>query len=38
MAAGERHTGRVVLGVIIYIIGLWLGTVLGLDAGGTWWD
>ncbi|MGN7723704.1 hypothetical protein [Chitinophaga sp. 22620] len=33
---GWRAVLGVVLGVIIYIIGLWLGTVLGLD--GTWWD
>ena len=25
-----------ILSLIVYIIGLWLGTVLGLD--GTWWD
>lgn len=25
-----------VLSLIVFVIGLWLGTVLGLD--GTWWD
>lgn len=33
---GWRAVLGVFLGVIIYIFGLWLGTVLGLD--GTWWD
>lgn len=25
-----------ILSLLVYIIGLWLGTILGLD--GTWWD
>ena len=30
-----RISGKIA-GLVVYIIGLWLGTVLGLD--GTWWD
>ncbi|WP_346317632.1 hypothetical protein [Chitinophaga sp. YIM B06452] len=33
---GWRAVLGIVLGVIVYIFGLWLGTVLGLD--GTYWD
>ncbi len=32
----QRKILAVVLGVLVYIVGLWLGTVLGLD--GTLWD
>ena len=34
--AGINKTVAVILSVIIFIVGLWLGTVLGLD--GTMWD
>jgi len=33
---GWAKAGAIVLGLIIFIIGLWMGTVLGLD--GTLWD
>lgn len=33
---GLNKTVAIILSVIIFIIGLWLGTVLGLD--GTYWD
>lgn len=33
---GLNKTLAIILGVIVLIIGLWLGTVLGLD--GTYWD
>lgn len=33
---GFNKTLAVVLGIVVYIIGLWLGVVLGLD--GTMWD
>ncbi len=31
-----NKSGAIVLSIVVYIIGLWLGTVLGLD--GTLWD
>jgi len=34
--AGMNKTIAIILSVIVFIIGLWLGTVLGLD--GTYWD
>jgi hypothetical protein len=33
---GVNKTIAVILSVVVFIIGLWLGTVLGLD--GTMWD
>jgi hypothetical protein len=33
---GLNKIMAIVLGVIVYLVGLWLGTVLGLD--GTLWD
>ena len=33
---GQRKVWVIIVSVIIYIIGLWMGTVLGLD--GTLWD
>lgn len=33
---GWKKAFAIILSLIVYIIGLWLGTVLGLD--GTWWD
>ena len=33
---GWSKTLTVILGLIVYLIGLWMGTILGLD--GTWWD
>ena len=33
---GVNKTIAMILSVVIFIIGLWLGTVLGLD--GTYWD
>jgi hypothetical protein len=33
---GINKTTAIILSVLVFIIGLWLGTVLGLD--GTWWD
>ncbi len=35
-ARGFNKTLAVILGIVVYIIGLWLGIVLGLD--GTMWD
>lgn len=34
--AGLNRTIAIILSVIVFVIGLWLGTVLGLD--GTYWD
>lgn len=34
--AGLNKIVAMILSVIIFIFGLWIGTVLGLD--GTWWD
>ena len=33
---GVTKTVAVILSVFVFIIGLWFGTILGLD--GTWWD
>ena len=33
---GLNKIVAIILSFIVYIIGLWLGTILGLD--GTWWD
>lgn len=33
---GWRKLLANVLSLVVYIIGLWMGTILGLD--GTWWD
>lgn len=33
---GWRKVLAILLCLVVYVIGLWLGTVLGLD--GTWWD
>ncbi|MBO9154720.1 hypothetical protein ACFOTA_21075 [Chitinophaga sp. GCM10012297] len=35
-AGGRRKALVVILSVIVYIVGLWMGTILGLD--GTLWD
>ena len=34
--AGMNKTIAIILSVLVFIVGLWLGTVLGLD--GTYWD
>ena len=34
--AGLNKIVAIILSLIIFIFGLWIGTVLGLD--GTWWD
>jgi hypothetical protein len=34
--AGVNKTIAIILSVLVFIVGLWLGTVLGLD--GTYWD
>lgn len=33
---GVSKTAAVVLGAVVFVVGLWLGIVLGLD--GTYWD
>ena len=33
---GMSKTVAIILSILVFVIGLWLGTVLGLD--GTWWD
>lgn len=33
---GVNKVVAIILSVLVFIIGLWLGTILGLD--GTWWD
>lgn len=33
---GWKKVLAIVLSVLVYIFGLWIGTILGLD--GTWWD
>jgi hypothetical protein len=33
---GVNKAVAIILSVLVFLIGLWLGTILGLD--GTWWD
>lgn len=35
-AGGRRKLLVIILSVVVYIVGLWIGTILGLD--GTLWD